>query len=98
MSLEDYLLPGENVRFQSNRTLVYSGKPYQVIITDRRLILYARRGLIFKGDDLVTESLTDVRGVKYREKGMIAKKGLIEVLGKTKLILEGRPSEVKPLY
>ncbi len=98
MPLEDYLLPGEEVRFQSKTTITYGGKRYSVIVTDRRLILYARRGAIFKRDDVVTAKLTDVQGIKYKEKGLIAKKGIIEVLGKTKLQLEGPAKEMKALY
>jgi len=36
-------------------------------------------GLVFKSDDVVTFKL---EGIKYRETGIISKKGVIEIQGK----------------
>ncbi len=74
MGLDDYLLPKEEVKFQSKNNVQYGGKTYQVIVTDRRILLYARRGAIFKSDDVVTFKLPDVEGIKYKEEGLIGKK------------------------
>ncbi|MCJ7634226.1 transposase, partial [Candidatus Bathyarchaeota archaeon] len=71
---------------------------YQVIITDLRLILYAQRGLIFKRDDLLTERMDKMIGMKYEEKGKLGKKGSIRVEGETTLFLVGGVSEIKALY
>ncbi|WP_297476115.1 hypothetical protein [Thermococcus sp.] len=38
----------EEVKFQSKSDVQYGGKTYQVIVTDRRIILYARRGGYFQ--------------------------------------------------
>lgn len=89
--------PKENIKFQSESEVEYAGKGYQVIVTDSRLILYARRGMIFKKDDVVTEKLSDIQ-VKYSEKGMFRKEGIIEIQGKTKYQLTGSPSGMKALY
>ncbi|WP_297517975.1 PH domain-containing protein [Thermococcus sp.] len=98
MGLDDYLLPKEEVKFQSKNNVQYGGKNYQVIVTDRRIILYARRGAIFKSDDVVTFKLSDVEGIKYKEEGLIGKRGIIEIQGKTKAKLMGSTSEMKTLY
>jgi len=42
MPLDDYLLPNENIRFQSDFDIEYGEKKYEVILTDMRLILFAR--------------------------------------------------------
>jgi len=53
--------------------------------------------MIFKKDDVITEKLSDIQ-VKYSEEGIIRKKGIIQVQGKTMLQLIGSPSEIKALY
>lgn len=75
MALEDYLMPNEEIRFQSNTYVGYGDKLYQVILTDKRLILYAKRGLLFKSDDVVSWKLEEIQGLKYNEQGIIGKKG-----------------------
>jgi len=97
LPLEDFLLPRENIKFQSESTVEYAGKRYQVIVTDSRLVLYARRGMIFKKDDVVTERLSDIQ-VKYGEKGIIGKRGIIQIQGRIMYQLIGSPSEMKALY
>ena len=98
MVLSDHLLPGEDIRFQSKSLVEYGGSKYQVIVTNKRIILYARRGLVFKSDDVVTFKLEDVQGIKYKEKGIIGKKGIIEIHSKTLATLSGPASEMKSLY
>ncbi|HXW37419.1 MAG TPA: hypothetical protein VEJ36_05920, partial [Nitrososphaerales archaeon] len=74
-------------------------KPYQVILTDRRILLYARRGALFKSDDIVTQKFEELQGVKYSEQGVISKKGTIKIQTlKTEMDLWGSAQEVKALY
>ena len=99
MPLSDFLAPNENVKFESMQRIQSAGKPYQVIVTDKRLILYARRGLLFKSDNVITETLADLHGIKYAEKGIIGKKGILTIQAKDSFhILEGKPAEAKALY
>lgn len=98
MPLEDYLAPGERVKFQSSANVGYEGKPYRVVLTDKRILLYAKRGMLIKSDDVVTQKLNELQGVKYREQGVIGKKGIIQIQGKTLIDLVGSASEVKALY
>ena len=39
MTLRDYLMPGEEVKFSSRRNVRYGTKAYQVILSDRRILL-----------------------------------------------------------
>jgi hypothetical protein len=99
MSLRDYLMPGEEIRFQSNGNIRYGNKPYRVILSDRRILLYARRGALFKTDDVVTRKFNDLQGVRYTEQGLISKRGVIHVQGITsEMALSGPAGEIKTLY
>ena len=98
MPLMDYLMPNEEVRFQSTTYVNYGDKLYQVILTNKRLVLYAKRGLIFKSDDVVSWKLDEIQGLKYKEQGIIGKKGIIEIHGKTKVQFYGPAREMKALY
>lgn len=99
MPLEDYLMPGEEVRFHSGRAVRYGAKRYRVILSDRRILLYAQRGMLFKNDDVITQRLSDLQGVKYSEQGLVARRGIIRVQGiRTEMDLSGPAAEIKALY
>ncbi len=99
MTLRDYLMPGEEVKFSSKRNVRYGSKAYQVILSDRRILLYAERGTLFKNDDVVVQSLDDLQGVRYSEQGIIAKRGIIRVQTfKSEMDLSGPAEEIKTLY
>lgn len=91
-------MPGETIKFQSNGNVSYAGKVYQVLLTDRRILLYARRGMIVKNDDVVTQKLDELQDIKYSEQGLIGKKGIIHIEGKTRMDLFGPALEIKALY
>ncbi len=98
MPLEDYLMPGEEIKFHSNSDLGYGGKLYELVVTDKRLLLYGRRGTFFKKDDLVSQKIDEVQNVKYRENGMIRKTGVLEIEARTRFSLSGPPAAIKTVY
>jgi len=98
LPLEDYLMPNENIRYQSDFDVMYGDKAYTVVLTDIRLVLYSRRGLLFKSDDVVTEAIRDIQGIKYKEEGIIFKSSHLEILSKSKLVLSGNQAALKTLY
>lgn len=99
MTLRDYLMPGEEIKFQSSGHVRYGNKPYRVILSDRRILLYATRGTLFKTDDVVTQKFNDLQGVRYTEQGLISKKGVIHVQGmRSEMSLSGPAVEIKTLY
>jgi hypothetical protein len=98
MTLQDYLLPFENIKFYSKSSSIYGGKRYNVLITDKRLILFAQRGHILRSDDVVSERLDRLQGVEYSEKGVLFKRAKISVQGSSKMEIRGSPSELKPLF
>ncbi len=71
MPLEDYLEPGEEVLFKA--PVRYGKEHYTAYLTDRSIILYARRGALFKKDDVVRIKLKDVDEVQFKEEGILRK-------------------------
>ncbi|MEO9295412.1 MAG: hypothetical protein ABI347_07415 [Nitrososphaera sp.] len=98
MPLSDFLLPSENVKFASEQDVEYGEKKYNVYVTDKRLILYARRGLVMRSDDIVSERLESIHGVKYRETGFPFKTATISVWGTSTIDMKGPASRIKPLF
>lgn len=99
MVLDDFLLPAEDVRFSSKDEIVeYGDKKYKVLVTNKRLILHARRGLLARSDDIVSERLDSLHEIKYLERGLVFRSAAISVQGSTKLEIRGSPPVLKPLY
>lgn len=99
MALEDFLAPGENVRYRSPQPVEFQGDRYNFYITDRRLIWHMQTGLIFKKDKIVAQVLENVTEIKYLEKGIISKKGIIEVqLGDRKHEFSGPIGAIRAIY
>ena len=98
MPLQDFLLPLENIKFQSKTLIHYADKKYKVVITDKRFILYAQRGHFLKSDDIVSERLDRLNGLEYSEKGLLFREARISIQGTTKMNVHGPISELKPLF
>lgn len=99
MPLEDFLMPGENIRYRSPDMIEYQGDTYELYITDKRLLWYKRTGLIFKSDKVITENLGDVVEIRYMEKGMISKRGIIRIeTTRKKLEFSGSREAIRAIY
>lgn len=98
MPVDDFLMPGEEIKYHSSANLEYGGKSYELVVTDKRLLLYNQRGKLFKKDDLVSQKVEEVQNIKYKEKGMLKKTGILEIQAKTKFDLSGSASAVKTIY
>ena len=98
MPLQDFLLPLENVKFRSESTVRYGAKKYQVLITDRRIILFAQRGHILRSDDIVSERIDRLHGLEYSERGLMFRMAKISVQGTTRIDIHGPSSELKPMF
>lgn len=92
------LLPDEQIRFRASRRLKMANSDYEAYVTNKRLILYAKRGL-FGRDDFVSYHLKDVSSAKYHEEGIIGKRGFFTIaVGNTSAKVWGPPIDVKQLY
>jgi hypothetical protein len=98
MTIQDILLPLENVVFRTRTKLLSPKGKYEVLITERRLLLYAERGKILKSYNVVCERLDSLLGVEYSEKGAIFKNAKMTLQGGNKVELRGPVQEVKPLF
>lgn len=97
MPLEEFMFPNERVEFSTLPELDYAGdKRFQFFITNQRVILFARRGLIFKRDHIISRAISEIAEIAYKEKGILkrgylfikSEKGNLELKGKTETIKE----------
>ena len=97
--LEDFLFPGETVIFQSGKVKTLNDR-FDFYVTDQRILLYRRRGVVFKKDRVVAERIEDIRTLHYNEKGIAKKKGVlrIETISKKMEPLEGKISDIKAIW
>ena len=73
-------------------------KEYKLLLTDRRIILFAKRGHIHKSNDIVSERLDRLHGLEYTEKGFLLRKAKICIQGTEKLEIHGPVAELKILF
>ncbi len=71
MPFNDYLMPDEKVQSKRSRFVNYCGKKYQMIKTNKRVLLYSKRGVVSKSDDVISVNLAELRGIKYTNNGLI---------------------------
>jgi len=97
--LKDFLLPGEIIIFQSRKVKTLNDK-FIFYITDQRILLHKRRGVVFKKDRVISERLENLRMLYYDEKGVVKKKGLlsIETLSKKMEPIEGKVPDIKAIW
>jgi hypothetical protein len=98
MTVQDILLPLENILFRTRTKLLCPQGKFQVLITEQRLVLYAEKGKILKSCDVICERLDTLVGVEYSEKGIIFKIAKMTLQGGNKVELRGPVQEVKPLF
>ena len=99
MVLEDFLLPGEVVIFQSGKVKSLNDR-FIFYITDQRILLHRRRGVVFKKDRVISERIENIRTLDYDEKGLVKRKGVlrIETMSKKMEPIEGRVPDIKAIW
>jgi len=97
--LTDFLYPGETIVFQSNKIESLNDN-FFFYITDQRILLHRRRGVLFKKDRIIAERIEDIRTMQYSEKGVLKKKGVlrIETLSKKMEPIVGKVSDIKAIW
>ena len=99
MPLEDFLMPGEGIRYTSADVVDYQGAQYFFMITDRRVLWYRQTGLIFKKDNVISENISDIVDMRYNEKGILSKKGIVNLTTTRKKIdFSGRKESIMEIY
>lgn len=98
MPLEEFLLPKESIRYTGTEEVEYEESTYNLFITNIRLILYSRKGLVLRKERIVSERLTEIQDVHYsaRVKGLEMNKGILTVeTSKKKLDMTGTRDNIK---
>ena len=99
MVLEDFLFPGEVITFQSGKVETLNDR-FDFYITDQRILLHRRRGVLFKKDRVIAERIEDIRTLHYDEKGIAKKKGVlrVETVSKKMEPIEGKVPDIKAIW
>jgi hypothetical protein len=97
--LSDFLYPGEAVVFQSGTVRTLNDQ-FFLYITDQRILLHRRKGVLFKKDRIIAERLEDIRTMQYSEVGTLKKKGIlhIETYSKKMDPIVGKVSDIKAIW
>jgi hypothetical protein len=99
LALSQFLLPGEEVRHSPASAVVCGRTPYQVYVTGGRLLLHAIAGSFVKRERAVAENLADIDFMRYAERGLLAKRGVLTIhFRRNTLSLEGEPDAIKELW
>ncbi|MEO5641715.1 MAG: hypothetical protein ABIQ40_19835 [Bacteroidia bacterium] len=100
MALHDWLMPRENVHYSSADMVEYGGTELKFHITDQRIVLHNKKGLIFKKEAIVTERLEDVITMAYKEEGVLfMKKGVLQIQTPNKVMdFKGKPESIKVIW
>ena len=99
MVLSDFLYPDEAVVFQSGKVRTLNDQ-FFFYITDQRILLHRRRGVLFKKDRIIAERIEDIRTMQYSERGSLKKRGVlhIETLSKKMAPIVGKVSDIKAIW
>lgn len=99
MALQDFLAPGESIRFSTSAPINYQGQPYIFYITNRRIIWHRLKGMIFKKDNFICEAIENVTNIEYKEMGLLTKKGVIKIaIGNRKIEFNGSVPTIRAIY
>ncbi|MEM2975401.1 MAG: zinc ribbon domain-containing protein [Candidatus Bathyarchaeia archaeon] len=99
MVLKDFLLPQENIEYQSLGKIKHLEETFKCYITNQRLLLYRIKGLLLKKEKVIAERLENIIALHYEEIGILRRKGFlsIEMPGR-KLVFEGSVRDVKAIW
>jgi len=98
VGFEKYLLPGERVLFTTQGQVWSGNRKRHAHVTNRRLILYHREGVLLglvKNEKLDEIDIRTIRRASLVEKGLITKK---VVLNLDEMALEGDRGDIINLY
>lgn len=99
MGVEQFLAPGENVRYTSPTSVSFQGDVYTLLITDRRILWHKTKGLLFKKNNFVGVPIEQVKNIGYQEKGLARKKAYITIqMGSKNYEFSGAAESMKAVY
>jgi len=98
LPLRDFLVPEEQIKIICKRDVEYANKKYCLFITNKRILLYKKRGILNKTEDVICEKLERLEGLEYKEKKGLFNLARISIKGGLKINIMGPSSEVKNVF
>jgi len=97
--LTDFLYPGETIVFQSGKIESLNDN-FFFYITDQRILLHRRRGVLFKKDRIIAERIENIRTMQYGERGILRRRDVlrIETLSKKMDPIVGKVADIKAIW
>ena len=97
--LKDFLYPDETIVFQSGK-IASLDDVFFFYITDQRILLHRRRGVLVKKDRIIAERIEDIRTMHYGEKGIVRRRGVlrIETYSKKMEPIVGKVADIKAIW
>jgi len=97
--LKDFLLPNEAIKYKSPGKIRYLGDKFHFYITNQRILVYRRKGTVFKKDRAIAERLEAIKSLNYNERGLVRKRGYLSVETESKrMFFEGKIADVKGIW
>ncbi|HLL77135.1 MAG TPA: hypothetical protein VK421_17920 [Pyrinomonadaceae bacterium] len=99
MALGQFLLPGEDVRYESSGSVRHGLTPYRLYLTGERLLLHSEGGPLGRKESVVAENLADVESLEYTEGGILSGRASLKVnFGHETISLSGEPDVLKEVW
>jgi len=99
MTVQDFMSPNETIKYTYSDLVTHADQAFNLHVTNHKLILHNITGMLFKKENAIAHKLEDILTMKYHEKGIIGKKGILEIHTIDKKIpLKGRPDSMKALW
>ncbi len=98
LPLEDFLVPGEQIKYVCKYDIEYANKKYRLTITNKRILLYKKRGIFNNCEDVICEKVERLEGLEYKEKGGLFNLAKVSIKGGLKLDIKGHPKEIKNMF
>jgi hypothetical protein len=97
--LKDFLYPDETIVFQSGK-IASLDDVFFFYITDQRILLHRRRGVLVKKDRIIAERIEDIRTMHYGERGLLRRRGVlrIETYSKKMEPIVGKVADIKAIW
>jgi hypothetical protein len=96
--IEKYLTAGENVIYKTSGVNM-GGETYNLFVTNKRVILFKEKGLVFKKAEVIAYNMKDMQNVIYKEEGLIRKKGILWIdLPRARIEITGGSDVIRGAY
>ena len=92
------MVPEEQIKVICKRDVEYANKKYCLFVTNKRILLYKKRGILNKTEDIVCEKLERLEGLRGTRKRGLCNLAKISIKGGLKISIKGPTNEVKNVF